>query len=95
MNLSHTHTHTHTHTHRESKLKKNIFYVDRHCHPHSIAVVQTRARHLGVEVRVEDFQQFSLTDKDVCGVLVQYPNTDGQIEDFSQMIETAHANKVR
>jgi len=67
--------------------------VDSRCHPQSIAVVQTRAKHLGVEVTVSNCNDFHFT-QDVCGVLVQYPNTDGQIYDFSEIIEQAHQNKV-
>jgi len=43
---------------------------------------------------VEDFRQFPFSSGRVCGVLVQYPNTDGQIEDYSSMIKTAHDNEV-
>ena len=75
--------------------KHNIFYVDRHINPNSMAVVQTRARHLGVETVVDDFHNFDFSSGNVCGVLVQYPNTDGQINDFEEMIEKAHDNKVR
>jgi glycine dehydrogenase len=72
----------------------NVFYVDRHVHPHSLAVIQTRANHLGVETVVDDFHNFDFSTGTVCGVLVQYPNTDGQINDFTEMIEKAHENKV-
>ena len=68
--------------------------MDKQCHPQSIAVVKTRANHLGVEVAIQEFRDFDLSSEDVCGVLVQYPNTDGQINDFTEMIETAHANNT-
>lgn len=71
-----------------------MFLVDSRCHPQSIAVVTTRAQHLGVEVIVQNCNEFEFND-DVCGVLVQYPNTDGQINDFSDVIDEAHKNKVR
>ncbi len=78
---------------RQSKNNRNVFLVDSRCHPQSIAVVNTRAERLGVEVVVRDYREFLLTD-DVCGVLVQYPNTDGQINDFRETIEMAHQHKV-
>ena len=68
--------------------------MDSRCHPQSIAVVQTRASYLGVEVVVEDYRNFDLSSGHVCGVLVQYPNTDGQINDYTDMIEKAHKNAV-
>lgn len=78
---------------RQSKNNKNVFLVDSRCHPQSIAVVSTRAYHLGVEVIVQDCSAFQFSD-DVCGVLLQYPNTDGQIIDFRDTIELAHQNQV-
>ena len=71
-----------------------MFYVDQHVHPHSLSVIRTRADHLGVQTVVDDFHNFDLSSGNVCGVLVQYPNTDGQINDFSEMIDEAHSNKV-
>ena len=43
---------------------------------------------------VQDFTHFEFTD-DVCGVLLQYPNTDGQINDYRDTIELAHQHQVR
>lgn len=28
--------------------------------------------------------------KDVCGVLFQYPDTEGRVEDFSELVDRAH-----
>ncbi len=54
--------------------------------------MQTRAKYLGVEVHVGDFRQFDFSSGRVCGVLVQYPNTEGQINDFIDMIQAAHGD---
>jgi glycine dehydrogenase len=56
------------------------FLVGDDCHPQTIEVVQTRARPLGIEVRVGDPDLFEL-GPDVFGVLVQVPSTDGRIRD--------------
>lgn len=70
-----------------------MFLVDCRCHPQSIAVVKTRAYHLGVDMLVQDYKDFEFSD-DVCGVLLQYPNTDGQINDYRDTIKLAHQHKV-
>ena len=75
-------------------MDKNIFLVDSRCHPQSVAVVKTRASYLGVEVLVEDYRKFDFSSGHVCGALVQYPNTDGQINDYTDMIANAHKNGV-
>ena len=52
------------------------------CFPQTIAVCQTRASGLGLTVKVSDEASFEYGD-DVCGVMVQYPATDGRVLDYS------------
>jgi len=65
------------------------FLVARHCHPQTIEVVKTRAEPLGIEVVVADPREFQL-GADVFGVLLQYPTTDGLVEDLSGLVKRAH-----
>lgn len=76
--------------------KKTKFYVDQNCHPQTIALVQTRARTTGkgVKVIVGDWTTFDFSAKDVCGVLFQYPDTNGKISDFSELVSAAHAGNA-
>lgn len=64
-------------------------FVDRGCHPQTLAVVRTRSEALGITVLVGDAQKDSLP-AGVFAVLVQVPDTFGRILDFSQFAETAH-----
>ncbi len=50
-------------------------------HPQTIAVLKSRADGLGLTVEVGDESKFKV-DKDVSGVLVQYPATDGSVHDY-------------
>ncbi|HEY0357297.1 MAG TPA: aminomethyl-transferring glycine dehydrogenase [Mycobacteriales bacterium] len=63
-----------------------VFVVDPDVHPQTLAVLQTRARPLGLSIVVAD----SLPDGDVFGVLVQYPGTSGAVRDHTALIEAAH-----
>jgi len=76
--------------------KKKKFYVDEHCHPQTIALVQTRASTVGdgIEIIVGDCKDFDFSNGDVAGVLFQYPNTNGHIKDFSELVKKAHAGKA-
>jgi glycine dehydrogenase len=65
-------------------------FVSSRCHPQTIAVVQTRAEPLGVNVIVGDEKEFAFTES-VCAVLVQYPDTNGVIQDFGPFFEKAHS----
>merc|ERR1719204_455945 len=61
------------------KRKANTFVVHSRCHPQNISVVQQRAEPVGINIAVLDDAEFeeALTDPDVYGVLVQYPDTRG------------------
>eukprot|EP00182_Erythrolobus_australicus_P003070 CAMPEP_0185838588 /NCGR_PEP_ID=MMETSP1353-20130828/13280_1 /TAXON_ID=1077150 /ORGANISM="Erythrolobus australicus, Strain CCMP3124" /LENGTH=1025 /DNA_ID=CAMNT_0028537665 /DNA_START=170 /DNA_END=3247 /DNA_ORIENTATION=+ len=71
--------------------KKARFLVSDQVHPQTIAVVQTRAEGFGIEVVVQNLKDFDVSKKDVCGVLVQYPATDGSLESFGDIIPAMHA----
>jgi len=72
---------------------RNVFFVSETCHPQTIAVVQTRALPIGIEIVVGDHTKFALNEK-VFGVLLQYPATDGGILDFAPFIEQAHKHEA-
>jgi glycine dehydrogenase len=66
-----------------------VFFVADNCHPQTIAVVQTRAKPLGIEIKIGDYSRFKF-DSPVFGALVQYPATDGAIDDYSEFVRQAH-----
>jgi glycine cleavage system P protein (glycine dehydrogenase) len=68
---------------------RNVFFVSDVCHPQTIAVVQTRALPLGIDVVVGDHAQFAFNEK-VFAVLLQYPATDGTLHDFEPFIRIVH-----
>jgi glycine dehydrogenase len=68
---------------------RKTFFVADNCHPQTIAVVQTRAKPLGIEIRIGDYSRFEF-DSSVFGALVQYPATDGAIDDYTGFILQAH-----
>jgi glycine dehydrogenase len=75
------------------KNKSNSYFVDQHCHPQTIAVLQTRAKHFGFELIIGDAYN-DLAKQEVFGVLLQYPNTYGDIKNPSAVIEQAHSNNA-
>mmetsp|Transcript_32983 Transcript_32983/g.72931 ORF Transcript_32983/g.72931 Transcript_32983/m.72931 type:complete len:1042 (+) Transcript_32983:156-3281(+) len=74
--------------------KKPKFLVSSKCHPQTIDVVKTRADGLGLVAEVVDEDKFEY-GKDVCGVLLQYPATDGTVEDYKALVQKAHAANVK
>ncbi|NEQ97163.1 MAG: aminomethyl-transferring glycine dehydrogenase [Cyanothece sp. SIO2G6] len=71
------------------KTKANKFFISANCHPQTMAVVETRALPLGIEIVVGDHQTVELDDS-FFGILLQYPATDGAIYDYGQIASHAH-----
>ncbi|KAI0652035.1 glycine dehydrogenase [Trametes meyenii] len=75
--------------------KKRTFLADSGVAPQTIAVLKTRAKGFGINLVVGD-ALVDLKDEalraDLCGVLVQYPDVNGVVKDFSGLAETVHAS---
>ncbi len=71
------------------KTQANGFFVSEDCHPQTLDVVQTRAQPLGIEVMVGDHRTFDFS-RPIFGALLQYPATDGKIEDYGEFIGQVH-----
>lgn len=74
--------------------KSKAFLVSSECHPQTIAVLQTRAEPLGLEIRVQPEAEFRF-DESVFGILLQYPSTSGEVVDYSSIVAAAHESKAR
>lgn len=84
---------------RGSKVDKDaVLLVDSQLMPQSIAVTRTRATPLGIELVVADLHDVSdadglraaAGDREVFGVVVQYPGADGRIVDWTALASAAH-----
>ena len=72
-----------------ARSKKPRFLLSSNCHPQTISVVKTRADGLGLRAEVMAPEEMDV-DKSTCGVLLQYPDTTGQLSDPSDAIKRAH-----
>ena len=79
------------------KTKKNAtkFLVDNSVFPQTLDILDTRATPIGIDIEMTDVLTADLSDEDVFGVFVQYPNNDGEVRDLSQMIAAAAENEVK
>ena len=77
---------------RMSKAKNKRFFVASDCFPQTIDVVKTRAEPLGIEIIIGDpFKD--LAQHEVFGVLLQYPNKNGEIHAYAKLCEAVHAEQ--
>ncbi|MFD5164070.1 aminomethyl-transferring glycine dehydrogenase [Streptomyces hawaiiensis] len=78
---------------RLGKNKKGLFLVDADALPQTIAVIQTRAEPTGVEVVVADLSDgipAEVAEREINGVLIQYPGASGAVRDIKPVIDQAH-----
>jgi glycine dehydrogenase len=68
---------------------RKTFFVADDCHPQTIAVVQTRAKPLGIEIKIGHYSRFQFDDT-IFGALIQYPATDGAIYDYAKFVTQVH-----
>ena len=79
---------------RASKLSDDaVFLIEEHVHPQTKAVVATRAKPLGITVVEVDSGHIARDgyQGEFFGALLQYPDTSGEVIDYSAFTEYAHA----
>jgi glycine dehydrogenase len=77
----------------EADQHAKVFLVDRHVYPQTIDVLRSRAEPQDIQVNVIDWQSADFSDE-VFAILLQYPNAQGQIEDYRGLVEKARAHGV-
>ena len=70
---------------RVSRNKSNRFFVDKDCFPQTIAVIQTRAEPIGIDVVVGDYL-VDIEKGEFFAGLLQYPDASGEIRDYTNAI---------
>ncbi|MCZ3386609.1 MAG: aminomethyl-transferring glycine dehydrogenase subunit GcvPA, partial [Actinomycetia bacterium] len=74
---------------RASRTSKTLV-VDADLFPQTIAVIETRARPLGIEIDVRDVRNEGLPAGDIAGLVLQYPAGSGIVRDPAPLIAAAH-----
>ena len=78
-----------------TKKEANVFLVSSKVYPQTLDVLKTRASPRGIELRVTHEGLWNVGADDVFGVLLQYPNSHGQIEDYSALIKSCQSHEVQ
>ncbi len=69
---------------RLQKTKCKTFRVDADTHPQTLAILKTRARPLGIDIKIAPAD--AEYDEEIFGALISYPSSEGQIRDLSAEI---------
>lgn len=73
------------------KSPSHKIFVDQSIFPQTLDVIKTRANPLKIEVEVGGFANFDGSSK-VFAAVLQYPNSQGSIEDYSKIIKDVKAS---
>lgn len=73
------------------QIKNNVcrLFVDKSVFPQTLAVLRTRAMGQGIELVVGDYAAVRLDDT-YFGAVLQWPNADGAVEDYTYFVGQAH-----
>ena len=73
-------------------IKKPKFFVDNKVFAQTKDVLLTRASPIGIELVLGDFKTAKI-DETFFGAMVQYPNSEGSVEDYRDFIDEVHKAK--
>ncbi|MFT7604820.1 MAG: glycine dehydrogenase, partial [Saprospiraceae bacterium] len=72
---------------------QNEFFVSHKVYEHTIDVLVSRAKPLGIKIVVGDYKKYKFNDK-TFGVLLQYPAKDGAVEDYRSFTQKANTKEI-
>jgi glycine dehydrogenase len=81
-------------TRKGVRKKGDRFFVSSLCFPQTIDVLQTRAEPLGIELIIDHPDNVDLTDERLFGMLMQYPDGNGEIRDITPVVAAAYEQEV-
>ncbi|KAL9097598.1 MAG: hypothetical protein Q9165_000495 [Trypethelium subeluteriae] len=80
---------------QRQKRPNKVYFVSHLCHPQTISVLHSRAEGFGIRIEVGDVlennsQRVRDIGEDLVGVLAQYPDTEGGVDDFRGLADIVH-----
>jgi glycine dehydrogenase len=75
----------------QEKARANVCFIDEMIWPQTLDVLITRAEPLGIELKVGNFKE-ALPGENWFGSILQYPNSNGEIDDYSAFTKSMQEN---
>jgi len=78
------------------QLKANVnkLFVDKNIFPQILAVLKTRSIGQGISLEIGDWESIKL-ENSFFGAILQYPNGNGNVEDYSEFTALAHTKNCK
>ena len=83
-----------TRSREQAKAEANVLFVDQTVFESTLAVLRTRLIPQGIQIVTGHYSDFHLTEK-MFGAIIQYPDSNGSVNDYASFVSTAHAHGTR
>ncbi len=77
---------------RDKNVTSNKIFVSNKCFTQTIDILKTRAYPLGIEIQIDSIENFT-NPENYYGIILQYPEEDGNISDYKNLVNLAHSKK--
>ncbi|MDR0546527.1 MAG: aminomethyl-transferring glycine dehydrogenase [Dysgonamonadaceae bacterium] len=86
-----------TRSREQIKNEANILFVDEKIFESTLAVLKTRTQPQGIKLVTGDYKTLftSQPPLEVFAAILQYPNSDGSVEDYREFVENAHSQGIK
>lgn len=74
----------------QQKNGANVLFIDENIFPQNLSVIRTRVIPQGMIIRLGNYKEVEFSP-DIFGCIIQYPNSNGSVEDYRVFVEKAHA----
>jgi glycine dehydrogenase len=72
--------------------KRRKIYLSQNLHPQTLSVVETRLKAFDIEITVGPISEANFANHEYSGILLQYPDTHGDVVDFENIAVEAKKN---
>ncbi len=79
---------------RTGKKKAEKFLVDETIFPQTLEILKTRAIPINIQLEITSINEEKLNDPEIFGILVQYPDGNGRINDYSSLVNNARDKEI-
>lgn len=79
---------------KKDKKSAQKYFVDERIFPQTLDVLKTRALPLGIELVIDKYENIDIASPEYFGLIVQYPNSEGSVEDYRSLFSVAKENQV-
>jgi len=79
---------------KRDKKDSRKFLVDSRIFPQTVEILKTRAHPTGITIDIQTITTEAINDPDIFGLILQYPDSNGQINDYREIVKKASEKNI-